>query len=179
MIIQFQSPCHGQGLQPLDWAAQSQHPASMSLILVATPSNTVLCSFGDCCFLQLDSLSHISECMSSNFQQVQRTITAIVKSLIYLLAVLEEEKKNLSWQMKIQKWLTANHQENTETQSNRTSCTPNTRNSSGLCNFSVPLKRHHLLLVKSSYCPISGYATSNQESRLCPRVRNQIKSHPI
>lgn len=44
----------------------------MSLAFVATPSNANLCSFGDCCFLHLQSLSHRSEWISWNFHQLQR-----------------------------------------------------------------------------------------------------------
>lgn len=46
-------------------------------------------------------------------------------------------QKKLSWQMKIQQWLTANCQGNTGMKSNRTSCMPNARNTSRLCYFSV------------------------------------------
>lgn len=61
-------------------------------------------------------------------------------------------------------------------QSNSTSCVPKARNTSRLCYFSVSLKWHRSSLVKSGHCPTAGFCTPNQETGLCPGVRDQTQS---
>lgn len=139
-----------------------------------TPSNTDLCSLGDCSFLQLESFSHgwMSVLKFSSNSKNHYCYNHTYKLNLFSCCF----EKKLSWQMKIQEWLTANCQGNKATKSNSTSCVPKARNTSRLCYFSVSLKWHRSSLVKSGHCPTAGFSTPNQETGLCPGVRDQTQS---
>lgn len=126
----------------------------MSLSFVATPSNANLCSFGDCCFLHLQSLSDRSEWISWNFHQLQRTHIATFNTYKLNLFSCNFEKIYLG------KWKSRNGPQPTvkkmwkpKAASHPVCQTPGTP---VCCVISVSLKRHHLTSVKSGHRPITG-----------------------